>query len=105
MKKAITLIALALTIINCKAQQDKVGRTLDEKTNTPMLVGISSKTEIQQAPFSTWFTANHDGYKPNPATIKELKKTPKAFPSLFLWELGVKTVNNKYLLFIKFWNN
>ncbi|WP_300566851.1 thioredoxin family protein [Flavobacterium sp.] len=74
MRKAITLIALALTIINCKAQENKAAQTLDEKTKTPMLVGTSSKTEIQQEPFSAWYSANHDSYKPNPATIEELKK-------------------------------
>lgn len=74
MKKIITLIALTLTIINCEAQQNKATQVIDEKTNTPMLVGNSSKIEIQQAPFSTWYVANHDSYKPNPATMEELKK-------------------------------
>lgn len=74
MKKAITLIALTLIIINSKAQQNKAFQTMDEKTKTIMLVGTSSKAEIEQAPFSTWYSVNHDSYKPNPATIEELKK-------------------------------
>jgi len=74
MKKIITLAALTLTIIHCEAQQNKATQTTDEKTNTPMLVGNSFKAEIQQAPYATWFSANHDSYKPNPATIAELKK-------------------------------
>lgn len=74
MKKIITLLALTLTIMNSNAQQNTATQTTDPKTNTPMLVGKSVKNEIRQAPFSEWFTPNHDHYKPDPKTIEALKK-------------------------------
>ena len=67
-------MALAFTIMNSNAQQNTATQTTDPKTNTPMLVGQSAKNEILQAPYSAWFTPNHDNYTPNAKTIEELKK-------------------------------
>ncbi|MGH2664453.1 thioredoxin family protein [Flavobacterium sp.] len=74
MKKIILLIALAFSFINSNAQQNMATQTVDPKTGTPMLVGKSSKKEIQLAPFSAWYNATHDSYKPNAKTIEELRK-------------------------------
>lgn len=75
MKKAITLIALTATFISCKAQTKPImtSETTVVTTNE-MLVGKQPKEELSKLPYSLWYKPNHENYKPNAATISELKK-------------------------------
>ncbi len=67
MKRTIVFLMLVFFNINSNAQQN-----LD--TN---LIGIQSKENFQQEPFTQWFTPNYNNYIPDQAIVKEIKKYTK----------------------------
>ena len=75
MKKAITIFAFAASLISCKAQNKPImtSEITTVQTNE-MLVGKQSKAELLKPPYTLWYNPNNENYKPNAATIAELKK-------------------------------
>lgn len=87
MKKITFLVLTAFFTlsISCqvKTKQTKAKPTITQQKPS-YLVGKKSKKDLLQAPYASWFNRNHDSYKLDEATVKELKKyikgvTIKAF--------------------------
>lgn len=67
MKKLILLI-LPFLFMNC-SPTGKIITTNNEK----MLLGKSTKSDLEKAPFDAWYTSEFNEYKPNEEVINQLK--------------------------------
>ena len=66
MKKLTFLLFLTFFYFNSSAQY--------KQTVTTNLVGIQSKEDFEQMPFSQWFDLNYNNYNPDKSVVKEIKK-------------------------------
>lgn len=75
MKKAILLLAITASLTSCEAQKKPImtSETTVVKTND-ILLGKQTKEALLNIPYSLWYKPNYENYKPNTATITELKK-------------------------------
>ncbi len=71
MKALILLLCFSLTT-SIFAQKFN-NRKTDEKLKSEILIGLCNKQGLLEAPFSDWFKAEYDSYKPNIEIIKQLK--------------------------------
>ncbi|HSD15189.1 MAG TPA: thioredoxin family protein [Flavobacterium sp.] len=76
MKTFITLLALTASVAFCNAQSRQIPGMTTETTviqTKDTLIGKQSKEALLKVPYSLWYTPNRENYKPNPATVTELK--------------------------------
>src|SRR5687767_2574478 len=77
MKTIVTLVILMASLLNCKAQSKSIPIMTSETVvvqTKDTLVGKQSKEALLKNPYSLWYSPNHENYKPNAATVAELKK-------------------------------
>ena len=78
MKKFIkTIFALSLigfTLQSCETNKVIVNREVESTTNGKMLLGHQKKSQLEKAPYSDWYTPEHDSYNVDAETIAQLKK-------------------------------
>ncbi|ESU29437.1 hypothetical protein FLJC2902T_08400 [Flavobacterium limnosediminis JC2902] len=77
MKTTVTLLAMTVSLWNCKAQSKPIPIMSSETTvvqTKDTLIGKQSKEALLKNPYSLWYNPNHENYKPNAATLSELKK-------------------------------
>ena len=93
MKKLTLFLVLILFHLNSFAQQN---------VNTN-LIGIQTKENFKQQPFSHWFDSNYNNYNPGESIVKEIKKhlngiTIKAFMGTWCGDSKRETPNFYKLL-------
>ena len=71
MKKLIFLFVLTVSI-NCNAQEKKA-----TKNASGDLIGITTRADFDQLPYTNWFQRNFDSYSFDSTTAKKLKKALK----------------------------
>ena len=75
MKKTVFFIVLAATFNSCNAQRKPIMTSEVTTVQTSdMLVGKHDKKALLKTPYNLWFQPNYENYKPNTATLSELKK-------------------------------
>ncbi|UOK42751.1 MULTISPECIES: thioredoxin family protein [Flavobacterium] len=80
MKTIITLLVITASVTFCKAQSKPIPGMTTETTvvqTKDTLIGKQPKEALLKTPYSLWYKPNHENYKPNMATIAELKKHTK----------------------------
>ena len=70
--KNILLLFTFFFVLNTLAQQSKVTKNANGD-----LIGVTSRTDYDQQPYTRWFQRNYDKYSLGQNTIKELKKALK----------------------------
>lgn len=73
MKKTAFVLAIALLTISCSTKKETIKEKPMEITNG-ILVGKAQKSDLQQEPFTTWYTMHYSEYQTDQETISELKK-------------------------------
>ena len=66
--KKIIFILLPFLFINCSPTG-----TIITTNNEKMLLGKSTKSDLEKAPFNNWYTSEYNEYKPNEEVIDQLK--------------------------------
>lgn len=66
--------ALSLTSVSCSSQKTIVNREVESTTDGKMLLGTQTKSQLQKAPYSEWYTPEFEGYTVDEKAIAELKK-------------------------------
>lgn len=78
MKKTVQLILttaiLFFTLQSCEAQKTVVNREVETTNDGKMLLGYQTKDQLLKAPFSDWYTKEHDEYSIDQTAVEELKK-------------------------------
>lgn len=77
MKKIFLLILLGTFAIGNSQNAATPPCMENQTTLSDDLLGKISKSNLQKAPFDSWFTTGFNSYKPDMATISELKKYAK----------------------------
>ncbi len=73
--KQIALVLLALLAVQCRVPAQE--KPIITQQNPTELVGIKQKSDLEQAPFSSWYAKNFDSYALDQATIDQIKKYNK----------------------------
>jgi len=77
-------------------------RILPSLAQDKMLLGEISKSDLQQAPFSTWYTENESGYQVDAAAIEGLESLLEGVEIKIGMAHGVMIASAKCRGFIKF---
>lgn len=75
MKKIIfTILTSALFLSSCDSQKIVANREVETTNDGKMLLGYQTKDQLQKAPYSDWYTQEHDEYSMDQNAMAELKK-------------------------------
>lgn len=66
--KKIILLLVPFIFLNCSP----TGKIIT-KDNEKIMIGKATKSDLEKAPFNSWFTAGFNEYKPNEEVINQLK--------------------------------
>lgn len=76
MKLILLILALAVITVNA---QDKSKIIIDEKSEKPMLVGITGRQALQDTSFSWWFNSEYETYEVRTADLENVSGKIKDF--------------------------
>ncbi|MGE5401898.1 MAG: thioredoxin family protein [Ignavibacteriales bacterium] len=76
MKLILLILALAVITVNA---QDKSKIIIDEKSEKPMLVGITGRQALQDTSFAWWFNSEYETYEVKTADLENVSGKIKDF--------------------------
>jgi thiol-disulfide isomerase/thioredoxin len=75
MNKLLLAAVVAVTILySCTPKMSVPAQPITDAAGSSQLMGICTKADLQQKPFSEWFVKNHDGYTVDETVATQLKE-------------------------------
>ena len=75
---------LGILAASCQTNKVVVNREVESKNDGKMLLGPQLRSQLEQAPYSDWYTSEYDSYKMDPVAMEELRKAKLGSYSIVL---------------------
>jgi len=70
MNKVPILLLIVLMLTCCKETVNKI--IIDDKTGSPMLVGITERSAFELSDFSEWYNSEYNNYEPDEFILEQI---------------------------------